>query len=125
MTASVGQGRAAAIAAARRWYWQRLSAMAMAIFVAVHLGVMIWAMQGGLTAAEILGRTQGSVAWMLFYGVFVLLAAVHAGIGLRNILVEWTPLAPRPAGWAGNAAAAVLLAMGWRAVWALTWAGAA
>lgn len=99
--------------------------MAMAIFVAVHLGVMIWAMQGGLTAAEILGRTQGSVAWMLFYGVFVLLAAVHAGIGLRNILVEWTPLAARPAGWAGNAAAAVLLAMGWRAVWAVTWAGAA
>jgi len=120
----VADARSAA-AAARRWYVQRLTAMAMALFVAVHLGVMIWAMRGGLSAAEILGRTRESVGWALFYGVFVLLAALHAGIGLRAVLAEWTPLPARGAGLAGDAFAALLLVLGWRAVWAVTWAGAA
>ena len=39
---------------------QRLSALAMAPFVLVHLGVILVAVRGGLTTAEILSRTQGS-----------------------------------------------------------------
>ena len=51
---------------------QRITALIMAPLVLGHLAVMIYAIQGGLTVAEILGRTQGSWFWFLFYGLFVL-----------------------------------------------------
>ena len=68
---------------------QRISALIMAPLVFVHLGTMIYAIQGGLSAGEILGRTQGSVFWMLFYSAFVTAASLHAAIGLRVIFHEW------------------------------------
>lgn len=55
----------------------------------VHLATIIYAVQGGLTAAEILGRTRGNTAWLVFYSVFVAAAAIHAPIGLRTVLGEW------------------------------------
>lgn len=79
----------------RLYFWQRATAALMAPMVLVHLVVIFYAMQKGLTAADILGRTRGSVAWGLFYGLFVAAAAVHASIGLRNVLIEWTPLRVR------------------------------
>ena len=60
---------------------QRLSAMVLAPLVLVHLITMVYAIQGGLTAAEILGRTEGSVFWMAFYGLFVVAAGVNGAIG--------------------------------------------
>lgn len=78
-----------AVREAKLWYWQRLSAMALAFFVLVHLATMIYAVQGGLSAAEILGRTRGSWIFGVFYSVFVLAAAVHASIGLAGIAREW------------------------------------
>lgn len=101
---------------------QRASALVLAPLVLVHLGLAIYAIHGGLTAAEILGRTQGSLGWSLFYGLFVVAAAVHAPIGLRNVLREWL-------GWKGvgvgvNVALAafgvLLLVLGFRAVSAVT-----
>ena len=68
---------------------QRLSAVVMIPLVLGHLGVMIYAVQGGLTGAEILARTQGSSFWAVFYGAFVIAASVHAAIGLRAIAGEW------------------------------------
>ena len=59
----------------RLYLAQRISAMIMAPLVFVHLGMMIYAIQGGLSAGEILGRTQGSVFWGLFYGLFVVAAS--------------------------------------------------
>lgn len=109
------------IQAAKRWYWQRITAMAMALFVAIHMTIMIYAMKGGLTAGEILGRTQGSIAWALFYGIFVVLVTIHASIGIRNTLVEWAGLSTKTAGMAGNLIGLILLIMGLRAVWAVTW----
>lgn len=107
----------------RLYMLQRLSALIMGPFVLVHLGVMIYAIQGGLTVEEILGRTQGSVGWFLFYGLFVIAAGLHAAIGLRVILHEWTGLK-------GAALTAVmwmigvlLIVMGGRAVVAVTWGG--
>ena len=61
----------------------------LALCVAVHLATVIFAVQGGLSAAEILGRTRGNTAWLAFYLVFVAAVAVHAPIGLRAILTEW------------------------------------
>lgn len=72
----------------RLYLLQRLTALIMAPLVLVHLALMIYAIQGGLSAAEILGRTQGSLFWMLFYGLFVVSASVHAAIGLRTIVSE-------------------------------------
>lgn len=98
------------------WLAQRASAAVLAVCVAVHLGTMIYAMRGGLTAAEILGRVRGSAAWEVFYWVFALAVAVHVPLGLRAILREW-------AGWRGAsleaataAAALALAAFGIRAV---------
>ena len=71
------------------WVAQRVSAAVLAVCVAVHLATIIYAVQGGLTAAEILGRTRGSHAWLAFYTVFVLAVSVHAPIGLRAVLLEW------------------------------------
>ena len=72
--------------------WQRLTAMVMAPLVLGHIAVMIYAIQGGLTAAEIMSRTRGSLGWGLFYGLFVLAVSVHAAIGVRAIAEEWFKL---------------------------------
>jgi fumarate reductase subunit C len=73
----------------RLWIVQRSSAAVLAVCVVVHLATIVYAVQGGLTAAEILARTRGSAAWFAFYSVFVLAVAVHAPIGLRAVLIEW------------------------------------
>lgn len=95
---------------------QRLSALVLAPLVLVHLMLILYAVRDGLTADEILGRTQGSVAWALFYGLFVVATAVHAPLGLRNILREWTGLGDKAAAGLAAAFALVLLLLGLRAV---------
>jgi len=102
------------------WLAQRGSAALLAFCVVVHLATMIVAVRGGLTAAEILGRTRGSVAWALFYLVFVLGVSIHAPIGLRAIVAEMRGSHGRGIDMAMLAFAAVLLTLGLRAVWAVT-----
>lgn len=111
-----------AVAQARRWYWQRLSAMLLALCVVVHLAVMIYAVRGGLSGAEILARTQGSGAFGAFYALFVVACALHVPIGLANIAVEWARWPPTRALWAARAFALLLLVTGLRAVYAVVWA---
>ena len=101
---------------ARLWVAQRMTAMVLAVCVLVHLVTIILAVRGGLSAAEILARTRGSVAWLSFYGLFVLMVAIHAPIGLRNIATETF-------GWRGRSLdiavalfAALLLVSGWRTI---------
>jgi fumarate reductase subunit C len=103
----------------RFYLLQRFTALIMAPLVIGHIAVMIYAVQGGLSAAEILGRTQGSLFWGAFYGLFVLAVSIHAAIGIRVIAQEWLRL--------GGAALHVmtylvgmgLLALGGRAVYAV------
>ena len=76
----------------RLYMLQRLSALIMAPLVLGHLALMIWAVQGGLSAAEILGRTQGSALWFAYYELFVVAAAVHSAIGIRVVAHEWAGL---------------------------------
>ena len=104
---------------------QRLSAMIMAPLVMGHVAVMIYAIQGGLSAAEILGRTQGSLAWGLFYGVFVLAVSIHGAIGLRVVLFETVKLRGRALDAVTWAICLGLLGLGLRAVIAVTLPGAA
>jgi fumarate reductase subunit C len=77
------------------YVWQRATAALMAPLVLVHLAVVFYAARQGLSAADILSRTRGSIAWSLFYGLFVAAVAIHAPIGLRSVLMEWTPLSAR------------------------------
>ena len=83
-----------AILQAKLWYAQRISAMVLGLCVAIHLLIMFYAIRGGLTAGEILGRTQGNWFFAIFYEVFVLACLVHAPIGLANILRENFPRSP-------------------------------
>jgi len=98
---------------------QRATAFVLALAVAVHLGTILYAVRGGLTAAEILARTHGNVGFALFYGVFVVAVAIHAPIGLRNILREWTRWRGRTLDLALALFAVLLLGLGLRAVFAV------
>lgn len=99
---------------------QRASAVILAPLVLVHLGLIIYAVQGGLSAEEILGRTRGSALWAAFYGLFVIAAAVHAPVGLRTIVREMTPWRGRSLDLAALGFGLLLLVMGWRAVAGVT-----
>lgn len=91
-------------AEARLWLAQRATAALLAFCVTVHLVTIVFAVRGGLSAAEILARTRGSIACAAFYGLFVAAVSVHAAIGLRTICAEWL-------GWRGRGADAAMLAL--------------
>jgi fumarate reductase subunit C len=101
------------------WLAQRVTAAILAFCVLVHLVTMIYAVRGGLSAAEILGRTRGNYAWGAFYGTFAVMAAIHGAIGLRTIASEWLSFR----GAAANAVTVLiglaLAALGLRAVFAV------
>ncbi len=90
-----------AVMQAKLWYAQRISAMILGICVAIHLVIIFYAIRGGLTAQEILGRTQGNLFFALFYEIFVLACFVHAPIGVANILQETVPKSgmAKPVSW--------------------------
>jgi fumarate reductase subunit C len=98
---------------------QRASAAVLAFAVTVHLATILYAVRGGLTAAEVLGRTRGSAWFLAFYVVFVLAVAIHAPIGLRNVLREWTAWRGRSLDIALAVLALVLLGLGLRAALAV------
>lgn len=98
---------------------QRATAFVLAFAVAIHLGTIIYAVRGGLTAADMLARTHGNVGFALFYGVFVVAVAIHAPIGLRSILREWTRWRGRTLDIALALFAVLLLVLGLRAVFAV------
>ena len=102
------------------WLAQRATATLLALCVVVHLATMMVVTRGGLSAADILGRTRGSAAWAAFYSLFVVAVAVHAPIGLRTVLVEWAGARGRIVDLALLLVALVLLATGLRAVYAVT-----
>jgi fumarate reductase subunit C len=77
----------------------------LAVCVIVHLATIVYAVRGGLTAAEILGRTSGNAAWAAFYALFVAAVAIHAPIGLRSVLSETF-------GWRGRSLEVAMLVLG-------------
>lgn len=98
---------------------QRLSAFVLAFAVAGHLATIMYAVHAGLSASKILGRTQGNRALLGFYLLFVVAASVHAPIGLRAILREWTLWRSRSLDIAMVLVGLLLLALGFRAAWAV------
>ena len=98
---------------------QRASAAVLAVAVVIHLATILYAVRSGLTAAAILGRTQGNVAFLLLYLAFVAAIAVHAPIGLRTVFREWTAWRGRSLDVAMAAFALALLMLGLRATLAV------
>jgi fumarate reductase subunit C len=98
---------------------QRATAFVLALAVAMHLGTILYAVRGGLTASEILGRTHGNIAFALFYGLFVIAVAIHAPIGLRNVLREWMAWRGRSLDLVLALFSVLLLTLGLRAVFAV------
>jgi fumarate reductase subunit C len=109
-------------AAAVTWRWlaQRVSAAVLAMCVIAHLATIVYATRHGLTAEAMLTRAHLSLAWPAFYAVFVLAIAVHAPLGLRVILDEWSGLRGRVLDAMLIAFALTLLAGGLRAVAVVT-----
>jgi fumarate reductase subunit C len=97
------------------WVAQRVTAMVLGIAVVVHLVTIVTAVRGGLSAREILERTQGNEAWLAFYVVFALCAGLHGAIGLRNIAAETIGLRGRGADLAWLAAGLLTAGFGIRA----------
>jgi fumarate reductase subunit C len=98
---------------------QRLSAAVLAAAVTIHLATIVYAVRGGLSAAEVLGRTRGNGWFLALYVVFVIAVAIHAPIGLRNIAREWTNWRGRSLDAVLAAVAVVLLVLGLRAALAV------
>ena len=95
---------------------QRVTAFVLAAAVAVHLGTILYTTRGGLTAADILARTRGNVWFLIFYATFVVAVAIHAPIGLRNVLREWTAWRGRTLDFTLALFSILLLVLGLRAV---------
>jgi fumarate reductase subunit C len=100
----------------RLYLWQRATAALMVPLMLVHIAVIFYATRKGMTAADILSRTHGSIVWASYYGLFVAAASIHASIGVRNVLTEWSPLTDRRAGLFSIVFGLVLAALGARAV---------
>ena len=101
------------------WGAQRASAAILALCIVVHIATIVYAVRNGLSAAEILGRTRGNAGWLAFYAIFVAAVAVHAPIGLRNILAEMLGWRGRGADACALVVALVLALWGWRAAYAV------
>lgn len=98
---------------------QRVTAAILALLVVAHLSMIIAAEHAGLTAGAILSRTHHNLALFGFYALFVIAAAIHAPIGLRNIIAEWSGWRGRSLDLAMGAFALALLGIGLRAVFAV------
>lgn len=100
----------------RLYILQRATAALMVPLIAIHLIVIYIATAKGLTAADVLARTRGSIVWGVFYSLFVVLAAGHAAIGVRVVLREWTRLSPSARDGIAITFGLALLLLGMRAV---------
>jgi fumarate reductase subunit C len=100
----------------RLYILQRATAAIMVPLVFAHLGIIYYATSRGLSAADILWRTRGSISWAAYYSLFVLAASVHGAIGVRAVASEWVGLRGRRLDTLAWGFAVVLAALGLRAV---------
>lgn len=93
--------------------------MLLAPMVVAHLLLIVMAVRNGLSAEEILSRTRGSFFWAAFYTLFVVAVSLHAPVGLRNVMLEWSALTERKVNVISLLFACLFLFAGLRAVFAI------
>ncbi|PNG24345.1 succinate dehydrogenase [Methylocella silvestris] len=98
---------------------QRGTAAILGFAVTIHLATMIYATRSGLTAGDIFVRTKDNWWFLSFYALFVLAAAIHAPIGLRSVLREWTSWHGRSLDIAMIGFSTLLVVLGLRAAFAV------
>jgi fumarate reductase subunit C len=103
----------------RLYVWQRATAALMVPLVLIHIAVIFYATRQQMTAADILSRTHGSIAWASYYALFVAAVSIHASVGVRNVLAEWSRLTERRAGQIAIVFGVVLAFLGAHAIFAL------
>jgi len=103
----------------RLYLLQHATALLLAPLVLVHLGTIIYAVRQGLSAEAILARTEGSLVWAGFYGLFVIAASIHGSIGLRSVAAEMLGWRGRGLDLAAGLFALLLIVLGFRAVGAV------
>ena len=104
---------------ARLFLLQRVSAIVLAVAVVIHLAGILIAVRSDLTAAAVLARTRGNGLFLAYYSVFVMATAVHAPIGLRTVVREWSQWRGRSLDFAMAVLGGVILVLGLRAAFAV------
>ena len=99
------------------WALQRVTAALLGLAVLIHLVTILYAVRGGLSAGDIIGRLRGAELWFAFYALFALSAGLHGAIGLRNIAAEWWGWQRLDALWLGIGL--LTAGFGIRAAWGL------
>lgn len=99
---------------------QRVTGAMLAVLVFIHLAVILYAIEGGLSADEVLARTNSTVMWPIFYSAFVVTVSIHAPLGFRNIIREWFNLSQKTSAVFASGLAVILLLTGLRAVVAIS-----
>ena len=82
---------------AKLWYAMRASSMVLAVCVLVHIVTVIYAVRGGLSAAEILGRTHGNWIFGTFYPIRAELFSVERLEEHARSLAAAQPVTPKAA----------------------------
>ncbi len=100
----------------RLYILQRATAVLMVPLILAHIVDIFYATRKGLSAADILSRTRGSIGWAAYYGLFVIAAAIHASIGVRTVAIEWGGLHNRGADVVMWGMGLILFTLGMRAV---------
>jgi fumarate reductase subunit C len=103
----------------RLYIWQMATAALMAPLVLIHIAVIFYATRQQMSAADILSRTHGSIAWASYYALFVAAVSIHASIGVRNVLAEWSPLTEQRSGQVAIGFGMLLALLGAHAIFAL------
>ena len=98
------------------WVAQRLTAALLIVGAVIHMATNVYAVRGGLSAAEVVDRIHGNQVWLVFYLAFATTAAIHGPLGLRTILLEMTPIKACRINVAMGGFAVIVLWLGWRAV---------
>jgi len=85
-------------------------------FILAHLATILLIGTAGLTAEQVLIRTQGSLGWAAFYGAFILLISVHGSIGLWRLGSLLESLSDRISVVVAGSFGALTLVLGMRAI---------
>lgn len=96
-------------------YWaflaHRLSGLLLALFLPAHFLVLGLALEGADSLESFIGLTRQPLVKFGEWGLVVLLA-VHLGLGIRVLALEFLPWRDQRAAWVGWSAGAAVVAGG-------------